>query len=147
MLKHNSLVVACAVLVAGMGLSALRAQSTQPAGDQKQHKTPGGVTYVVTRQGEGAKVGDAIFVHYTGKLTDGTKFDSSYDDDQPLNLILGAGRVIRGWEEGLQGMHVGEKRTLTIPPELAYGAEGRPPKIPPNSTLVFDVEMVGIQRK
>ena len=127
----------------------LHAQATQPAGQTEGERltTPGGVQVVRTRPGEGAKNGDIVFVHYTGKLTDGTKFDSSYDRGEPIDIVLGAGRVIAGWEEGLQGMQVGEKRTLTIPPQLAYKEEGRPPKIPGNATLVFDVELMGLQRK
>jgi len=95
-----------------------------------------------------AKVGDIVWVHYTGRLQDGTKFDSSYDHPgkAPFQLTLGEGRVIKGWEEGLLGMKVGDKRQLTIPPDLAYGANGRPPTIPANATLVFDVELVGLAR-
>ena len=127
----------------------LHAQATQPAAPTggEQFTTPGGVQVVRTKSGEGARDGDVVFVHYSGKLTDGTKFDSSYDRNEPISIVLGSGQVISGWEEGLQGMAVGEKRTLTIPPKLAYGAEGRPPKIPSNATLVFDVELMGIQRK
>src|SRR5688500_19553553 len=127
----------------------LLAQATRPAAPSEGEKfsTPGGVQCVRTQAGEGAKNGDIVFVHYTGKLTDGTKFDSSYDRGEPIDIVLGAGRVIPGWEEGLQGMEVGEKRTLTIPPQLAYKEEGRPPKIPGNATLVFDVELMGLQRK
>lgn len=87
--------------------------------------------------------GDAISVHYAGKLEDGTPFDSSYDRGSPFDLTLGAGMVIPGWEQGLQGMCAGEKRTLTIPYSLAYGEAGMGP-IPPKATLVFDVEMMNI---
>lgn len=127
----------------------LLAQATQPSGGEggDTFTTPGGVKVVRTKAGEGARNGDALFVHYTGKLTNGTKFDSSHDSGQPIDLILGQGRVIPGWEEALQGMEVGEKRTVTIPAKLAYGAEGRPPKIPSNATLVFDLELMGLQRK
>ena len=97
-------------------------------------------------KGDGAKDGDTLVVHYTGTLTDGKQFDSSRGRT-PFEVTLGQKRVIAGWEQGLQGMKVGEKRQLIIPPNLAYGAEGRPPKIPPNSTLVFDVQLVGIYRK
>jgi len=95
-----------------------------------------------------SKKGDQISVHYTGTLFDGgTKFDSSIDRNKPFDLTLGAGQVIRGWDEGLQGMVVGEKRKLTIPPELAYGSKAFPPHIKPHSTLVFDVEMKAIKSK
>ena len=127
----------------------LHAQTTQPATQTEGEKftTPGGVEVVRTKPGEGARQGDVLFVHYTGKFPDGTKFDSSYDKNEPISIVLGAGSVIAGWEEGLQGMTVGEKRTVTIPPKLAWGAAGKAPKIPPNATVVFDLELMGIQRK
>ena len=93
--------------------------------------------------GQEAKAGDHVSVHYTGTLTDGKKFDSSRDRGQPFQFGLGAGQVIRGWDEGVAGMKVGGKRTLVIPPELGYGARPVGP-IPANSTLVFDVELIGI---
>ncbi|HEX3905758.1 MAG TPA: FKBP-type peptidyl-prolyl cis-trans isomerase [Polyangia bacterium] len=98
--------------------------------------------------GEGATAtkGKMISVHYTGRLTDGTKFDSSLDRGQPIDFPLGSGVVIKGWDQGIEGMKVGGKRKLTIPPDLAYGARGTPGgPIPPNATLVFDVELVGVR--
>jgi FKBP-type peptidyl-prolyl cis-trans isomerase FkpA len=90
--------------------------------------------------------GKMVSVHYTGRLTDGTKFDSSYDHGQPIDFPLGTGVVIKGWDQGIDGMRVGGKRKLTIPPELAYGARGTPGgPIPPNATLVFDVELVAVK--
>jgi FK506-binding protein 2 len=109
--------------------------------------TPGGVTVERTAAPSGARDGDLLWVHYTGRLTDGTVFDSSYERGEPIPLQLGAGRVIAGWEEGLRGTQVGEKRQLTIPSRLAYGEKGSPPKIPPDATLVFDVELMGLQRR
>jgi hypothetical protein len=89
--------------------------------------------------------GSVVSVHYTGKLQDGTVFDSSLTRGQPISFVLGSGQVIKGWDEGILGMRVGEKKTLTVPPEKAYGAEGYPPVIPPNATLIFDVELVDVQ--
>jgi len=103
-----------------------------------------GLQYVITKTGVGAKVGSGknIKAHYTGKLLDGTVFDSSVKRGTPLEFVVGTGRVIKGWDEALSDMAKGEKRTLIIPPDLAYGERGRPPTIPPNSVLVFDVELV-----
>ena len=94
--------------------------------------------------GAEAKAGDEVRVHYTGWLTDGTKFDSSVDRGQPFSFTLGVGMVIRGWDEGVAGMKVGGKRKLTIPAHLGYGARGAGRVIPPNATLVFEVELLGI---
>jgi FKBP-type peptidyl-prolyl cis-trans isomerase len=101
--------------------------------------------------GVGASVGDVVVVHYTGKLTDGKVFDSSIPRGQPFEFRLGEGMVIAGWEEGIKGMKVGEKRTLTIPGNMAYGSNGVPNRgsegylIPPNATLVFDVELLAVK--
>ena len=96
-------------------------------------------------KGPAAKKGDHVVVHYTGRLTDGTKFDSSRDHDQPFDFTLGQGGVIQGWDQGVPGMKVGGRRKLTIPGALAYGPHGSPPKIPPNATLVFDNELLAIK--
>jgi FKBP-type peptidyl-prolyl cis-trans isomerase len=95
--------------------------------------------------GAAAKSGDTVDVHYTGWLKDGTKFDSSVDRGQPFSFPLGAGRVIKGWDEGVQGMKVGGKRRLIIPPDLAYGARGAGGVIPPNAELTFEVELLKIR--
>lgn len=99
---------------------------------------------LVVGDGEEATPGRSVTVHYTGWFIDGEKFDSSLDRGDPFQLTLGAGRVIAGWDEGLVGMRVGGQRRLVIPPELAYGPEGRS-GIPPNSTLVFDVELLAVE--
>ncbi len=96
---------------------------------------------LVVGTGPAAKKGDRVTVDYTGWLTDGTKFDSSLDRNQPFTFTLGSGQVIAGWDQGVAGMMAGGKRRLTIPPELGYGAKGAGKTIPPNATLVFEVEM------
>jgi FKBP-type peptidyl-prolyl cis-trans isomerase FkpA len=94
--------------------------------------------------GAEAKAGQNVTVHYTGWLTNGTKFDSSKDRRDPFVFSLGKGQVIKGWDQGVQGMKVGGKRKLTIPPEMGYGARGAGGVIPPNATLVFEVELLGV---
>ena len=111
-------------------------------------KTPSGLKYWDLKKGTGAAAvsGMRVKVHYTGWLaSNGKKFDSSVDRNEPFQFPLGAGRVIKGWDEGVKGMHVGGKRRLEIPPDLGYGAQGAPGAIPPNSTLIFDVELLDVQ--
>jgi FKBP-type peptidyl-prolyl cis-trans isomerase FkpA len=108
--------------------------------------TPSGLVYedLVVGAGASARTGSNVLVHYTGWLTNGTKFDSSLDRGQPFGFPLGKGQVIAGWDEGVEGMKIGGKRKLTIPPALGYGAYGAGGVIPPNATLVFEVELLSI---
>lgn len=118
-------------------------QNNQPTGFDIQ-----GMKVEILKQGTEpvAKLGDSVTVNYVGTLENGTKFDSSIDRNAPFTFPLGAGRVIKGWDLGVVGMKIGEKRKLTIPPELAYGQNGRPPIIPPNATLIFEVELLKINQ-
>ncbi len=113
----------------------------------KPMTTESGLIYEDITKGTGAtaQAGQMVSVHYTGWLTNGTKFDSSKDRNQAFNFSLGAGQVIRGWDEGVAGMQVGGVRKLTIPPQLGYGARGAGGVIPPNATLVFEVELLGVK--
>jgi FKBP-type peptidyl-prolyl cis-trans isomerase len=119
-------------------VAAAPASSVAPAGELVKEDVKVG-------KGPAAKQGDHVVVHYTGTLTDGTKFDSSRDHGQPFEFTLGQGGVIQGWDQGVPGMKVGGRRKLTIPGALAYGPHGSPPKIPPNATLLFDIELMAIK--
>ncbi len=155
--------VVLAVLMIGAGLFFAKTTSekasvtftTGSANDTAKSPTPstvrleGGLTYqdLVVGTGTEARTGDIIAAHYLGTLTNGTKFDSSYDRGQPYQFVLGGGMVIRGWDIGIVGMKVGGKRKLVIPPALAYGdREVGNGLIPANSTLIFEVELVAVQR-
>eukprot|EP01025_Chloroclados_australasicus_P002526 TRINITY_DN1057_c0_g1_i3.p3 TRINITY_DN1057_c0_g1~~TRINITY_DN1057_c0_g1_i3.p3 ORF type:complete len:109 (-),score=12.04 TRINITY_DN1057_c0_g1_i3:387-713(-) len=107
-----------------------------------------GVTIETTKAGNGTtfpQMGQTVSVHYTGTLTDGSKFDSSRDRGQPFEFRIGVGQVIRGWDEGVMQMSVGQRANLVCTPDYAYGPQGFPPVIPPNSTLHFDVELLGVK--
>ncbi len=127
---------------------AVSATATPTPGTPGEVRMPNGLVIQDLSVGNGdvAEDGKSVSVHYTGWLTDGTKFDSSRDRQQPLRFTLGAGMVVAGWEQGIKGMRVGGKRKLTIPPALGYGAQGTPGgPIPPNATLVFEVELMGVR--
>lgn len=115
--------------------------------DRNLETTASGLKYKdeVIGTGPSPQLGQTVEVHYTGRLENGTKFDSSLDRGQPFKFQIGKGKVIKGWDEGLMTMKVGGKRQLIIPPHLGYGAMGSPPKIPPNSTLIFDVELLDVK--
>jgi FKBP-type peptidyl-prolyl cis-trans isomerase FkpA len=139
-------IIVTLVVLATTGWGGTMAAS-EPGAIGQEVTTSSGLSYVdqVIGTGELAVAGKTTTVHYTGWLTTGQKFDSSVDRGQPFSFPLGAGRVIKGWDEGVQGMKVGGKRKLTIPSALGYGARGAGGVIPPHATLVFDVELLGVQ--
>jgi FKBP-type peptidyl-prolyl cis-trans isomerase len=141
---------ACAVLALAIA-AAVPLLGRVDAATNQVIEMPNGLKYTDTKTGDGATAtpGNKVSVHYTGWLYNnaakGAKFDSSVDRGQPFQFTLGAHQVIAGWDEGVAGMKVGGKRTLIIPPELGYGARGAGGVIPPNATLMFDVELLGVQ--
>jgi peptidylprolyl isomerase len=138
------LIVEISIAVIALVLISYFLLSSNSRGDEV--RTPSGLKYVdeVVGTGPSPTTGSKVIVHYTGTLENGSKFDSSVDRKQPYTFMIGTGSVIKGWDEGIMTMKVGGKRKLIIPPNLAYGAAGRP-GIPPNSTLLFDVELLGVK--
>lgn len=122
-------------------------QPAEQKGGDKLVKTPSGLQYedLVAGSGDSPKAGKQVTVHYTGWLTDGTKFDSSVDRNEPFTFVIGAGQVIPGWDEGVMSMKIGGKRKLVIPAQLGYGSAGAGGVIPPNATLVFEVILLDIK--
>ena len=160
MTKKGSLVLgAAAALALAVFPAASQKDNNAPKDSEKKtektegkmHRSPTGLQYedTVVGTGDSPRDGQTCVVHYTGWLWEngakGAKFDSSVDKGRPIEFVMGQHRVIKGWEEGIGPMKVGGKRTLLIPPAIGYGAPGRPPVIPPNSTLYFEVELVGVK--
>lgn len=167
-MTHNNIVIGtviAVVIVVGSGYALFKKSNPSPVSNEPKQesksdnknsnnqKTVGNnqtdsteLKKETIKEGTGpeAKSGDTVEVHYTGTLTDGTKFDSSVDRGTPFTFNLGAGEVIQGWDQGVAGMKVGEKVKLTIPSDLAYGDAGRPPVIPAKATLIFEVELLKI---
>ncbi len=146
-LKH----LCAAALLSAMASASFGAEALTPVDNKAMVTTPSGLQYSVVKLGTGAlaKAGDNVSVHYTGWLQNpdgsiGKKFDSSRDRGQPFQFPLGRGQVIRGWDEGVQGMQIGGQRRLVIPAALGYGQRGAAGVIPPGATLVFDVELLGL---
>ena len=147
MLRNASIAAVLFIFAAAAASAAPPAGASAPSKTAgKPVTTPSGLKYWDLKKGTGAvaKTGDPVKVHYTGWLTDGKKFDSSVDRGEPFGFKLGAGMVIKGWDEGVAGMKVGGKRQLRIPPDLGYGARGAGGVIPPNAELVFDVQLLAV---
>ena len=149
--QRNMRITAIAIGVIVLGFVIFAVYSSIQNGNQKGNgdmiTTASGLQYqdLITGTGAAVKAGDIVSVHYTGWLEDGTKFDSSLDRNQPFDFTVGQGGVIKGWDEGLVGMQVGGKRKLVIPSNLGYGSAGAGGVIPPNATLVFEVELLEIK--
>jgi FKBP-type peptidyl-prolyl cis-trans isomerase len=145
-IRYSVALLACLALVQ-TGV-AMQEKKDDKGKEEKIVTTKSGLKYVELEEGKGpeAKAGEEVTVHYTGWLKDGKKFDSSKDRGKPFPVTVGVGQVIKGWDEGLQGMKAGGKRKLIIPADLAYGARGFPGAIPPNAELTFEIEMIKIGR-
>lgn len=152
-MKSSYLFILACFLTLTLAVLVARRAAAQTVDETKAVKTASGLKMIDTKVGTGAeaKTGQYVTVHYTGWLYDaatktkGKKFDSSVDRSMPFKFTLGAGKVIKGWDEGVAGMKIGGQRTLIISPELGYGERGAGGAIPPNATLIFDVELLGVE--
>jgi len=142
-----SLLFLCLFSIYTFEVEAQTRRGRTPRSSSAAITTPSGLTYLITKKGTGRqlKAGDTVILNYTGTLTNGVKFDSSHDRNEPLEFKLGAGRVIKGWDEGVAKLRVGDQAILVIPGKLAYGPQGIAPVIPPDSTLIFIVEVVDVK--
>jgi peptidylprolyl isomerase len=131
------------VLIAAVLLAACSSPAASPAAPTADPRLK--IEDEITGTGDEAQIGTVLLLNYTGYLENGTKFDSSVDNGQPFTFVLGSGMVIKGWDQGLVGMKVGGKRKLTVPPDLAYGSTGAGGVIPPNATLIFEIDLLGVQ--
>jgi peptidylprolyl isomerase len=146
--QKRTRVIATVIIVALVaGAAAYLLVPKLPGSAGAEVTTASGLKYtdLVVGTGPSPRTGQIAVVHYTGTLTNGTKFDSSLDRGQPYSFVMGTGPVIQGWHQGIASMKVGGKRRLVIPPVLGYGAAGKAPDIPPNATLIFDVELVDVK--
>jgi peptidylprolyl isomerase len=142
-----SLLSLCLFSVYTFEVAAQKRRRTPPRSPSAAITTPSGLTYLITKKGTGPqlKASDTVVMNYTGTLTTGVKFDSSYDRNEPFAFKLGAGQVIKGWDEGVAKLHVGDHAILVLPGKLAYGLRGVPNVIPPDATLIFIVEVIDVK--
>ncbi|HJV65129.1 MAG TPA: FKBP-type peptidyl-prolyl cis-trans isomerase [Geomonas sp.] len=155
-MRNVEKIIVLLLLVAAISIPACSQKEVAPTPDKAAEssaitgavKTPSGLSYtdIVVGTGDSPTSGKNVAVHYTGWLTDGTKFDSSVDRGQAFSFRIGAGQVIPGWDEGVMTMKVGGKRKLIIPPQLGYGSAGAGGVIPPNATLIFEVELLSVEK-
>ena len=142
-----SLLSLCLFSVYSLEVAAQKRRRTPPRSPSAAITTPSGLTYLITKKGTGPqlKAGDTVVMNYTGTLTTGVKFDSSYDRNEPFAFKLGAGQVIKGWDEGVAKLRVGDHAILVLPGKIAYGLRGVPNVIPPDATLIFVVEVINVK--
>ena len=142
-----SLLSLCLFSIYAFEVEAQTRRGRAPRSSSAAITTPSGLTYLITKKGTGRqlKAGDTVVLNYTGTLTNGVKFDSSYDRNEPLAFKLGAGQVIKGWDEGVGKLRVGDHAILMIPGKLAYGPRGVPNVIPPDATLIFIIEVIDVK--